>query len=150
MWQGRPRGKAHAEREGGLPVGHAGEPRRKLSGDDEDIRQRQQLVNLPLNLIMLNLAFGAQPLAVVGRGAWVVELVEHAPPAPPFPTPETVEVARRHETVEGIRQLVYPVDRDRKEALLAHLIRKDGLRQVLDVTLAYEQSFQSAMTLAPR
>ena len=37
--------------------------------------------------------------------------------------PETVEVAPRNTTVEGIRQLVYPVDRDRKEALLAHLIR---------------------------
>ena len=30
--------------------------------------------------------------------------------------PETVEVAPRNTTVEGIRQLVYPVDRDRKEA----------------------------------
>src|SRR5882757_2741514 len=48
--------------------------------------------------------------------------------------PETVEVARRHETVEGIRQLVYPVDRDRKEALLAHIIRKEDLRQVLVFT----------------
>ena len=33
-----------------------------------------------------------------------------------------------------VRQLVYPVDRDRKEALLAHLIRKDDLRQVLVFT----------------
>ena len=48
--------------------------------------------------------------------------------------PATVEVAPRNTTVEGIRQLVYPVDRDRKEALLAHLIRTDDLRQVLVFT----------------
>ena len=36
--------------------------------------------------------------------------------------------------LEAIRQLVYPVDRDRKEALLAHLIRKHDLRQVLVFT----------------
>ena len=38
--------------------------------------------------------------------------------------PATVEVAPRNTTLEAIRQLVYPVDRDRKEALLAHLIRQ--------------------------
>ena len=48
--------------------------------------------------------------------------------------PETVEVAPRNTTVEGIRQLVYPVDRDRKEALLAHLIRSGDLHQVLVFT----------------
>ena len=48
--------------------------------------------------------------------------------------PATVEVAPRNTTAEAIRQLVYPVDRDRKEALLAHLIRKDDLRQVLVFT----------------
>ncbi len=48
--------------------------------------------------------------------------------------PATVEVAARNTTLEAIRQLVYPVDRDRKEALLAHLIRKDDLRQVLVFT----------------
>ncbi|HEV2952442.1 MAG TPA: DEAD/DEAH box helicase, partial [Actinomycetota bacterium] len=48
--------------------------------------------------------------------------------------PETVEVAPRNTTVEGIRQLVYPVDRDRKEALLAHLIRSGNLHQVLVFT----------------
>jgi ATP-dependent RNA helicase RhlE len=48
--------------------------------------------------------------------------------------PETVEVAPRNTTVDGIRQLVYPVDRDRKEALLAHLVRKEDLRQVLVFT----------------
>ncbi len=48
--------------------------------------------------------------------------------------PATVEVSPRNTTVEGIRQLVYPVDRDRKEALLAHIIRKEDLRQVLVFT----------------
>ncbi|HEX7473962.1 MAG TPA: DEAD/DEAH box helicase [Candidatus Limnocylindrales bacterium] len=48
--------------------------------------------------------------------------------------PATVEVAPRNTTLEAIRQIVYPVDRDRKEALLAHLIRRDDLRQVLVFT----------------
>jgi len=48
--------------------------------------------------------------------------------------PETVEVAPRNTAAEGVRQLVYPVDRDRKEALLAHLIRQQDLRQVLVFT----------------
>ncbi len=48
--------------------------------------------------------------------------------------PATVEVAPRNTAGEDIRQLVYPVDRDRKEALLAHLIRKEDLRQVLVFT----------------
>jgi ATP-dependent RNA helicase RhlE len=48
--------------------------------------------------------------------------------------PSIVEVAPRNTTAEGVRQIVYPVDRDRKEALLAHLIRKNDLRQVLVFT----------------
>jgi ATP-dependent RNA helicase RhlE len=48
--------------------------------------------------------------------------------------PDEVEVAPRNTTVEAIRQIVYPVDRDRKEELLAHLIRKHDLRQVLVFT----------------
>jgi ATP-dependent RNA helicase RhlE len=48
--------------------------------------------------------------------------------------PAIVEVAPRNTTAEGVRQIVYPVDRDRKEALLAHLIRKNDLRQVLVFT----------------
>jgi ATP-dependent RNA helicase RhlE len=48
--------------------------------------------------------------------------------------PATVDVAPRNTTLEAIRQLVYPVDRDRKEALLAHLIRKENLQQVLVFT----------------
>ena len=48
--------------------------------------------------------------------------------------PATVEVAPRNTAAEMVDQLVYPVDRDRKEALLAHLIRRDDLRQVLVFT----------------
>jgi ATP-dependent RNA helicase RhlE len=48
--------------------------------------------------------------------------------------PATVEVAPRNTAAEAVRQLVYPVDRDRKEALLAHLIRQGDLRQVLVFT----------------
>ena len=45
--------------------------------------------------------------------------------------PVTVEVAPRNQAAEAVRQLVYPVDRDRKEALLAHLIGEYDWRQVL-------------------
>ena len=48
--------------------------------------------------------------------------------------PATVEVAPRNTAAEAVRQLVYPVDRDRKEELLAHLIRSDDLHQVLVFT----------------
>ncbi len=48
--------------------------------------------------------------------------------------PATVEVAPRNTAAEAVRQLVYPVDRDRKEELLAHLIRRQDLRQVLVFT----------------
>jgi ATP-dependent RNA helicase RhlE len=48
--------------------------------------------------------------------------------------PVTVEVAPRNTAVETVHQLVYPVDRDRKEELLAHLIRADDLHQVLVFT----------------
>nr|MBA3235294.1 hypothetical protein [Chloroflexota bacterium] len=48
--------------------------------------------------------------------------------------PATVEVAARNTAAEAVNQLVYPVDRDRKESLLAHLIRKEDLRQVLVFT----------------
>ena len=48
--------------------------------------------------------------------------------------PEIVEVAARNTAAESVRQLVYPVDRDRKEQLLAHLIAKEDWRQVLVFT----------------
>ncbi|MFI5261820.1 MAG: DEAD/DEAH box helicase [Candidatus Limnocylindrales bacterium] len=48
--------------------------------------------------------------------------------------PATVEVAPRNQPAESVRQLVIPVDRDRKEELLAHLIRRYDLRQALIFT----------------
>ncbi len=48
--------------------------------------------------------------------------------------PEVVEVAARNQAAEDVKQIVYPVDRDRKEALLAHLIRTYDFRQVLVFT----------------
>jgi ATP-dependent RNA helicase RhlE len=48
--------------------------------------------------------------------------------------PATVDVAARNTAAESVRQLVYPVDRDRKEALLAHLVSKHDWRQVLVFT----------------
>ncbi len=48
--------------------------------------------------------------------------------------PKTVEVAPRNAVAEAVAQIVYPVDRDRKEELLDHLIRKFEMRQVLIFT----------------
>jgi ATP-dependent RNA helicase RhlE len=48
--------------------------------------------------------------------------------------PALVEVAPRNTAAEAVNQLVYPVDRDRKEELLAHLISTYDLHQVLVFT----------------
>jgi ATP-dependent RNA helicase RhlE len=48
--------------------------------------------------------------------------------------PERIAVAPANATADRVRQLVYPVDRDRKEELLAHLVRRHDLRQVLVFT----------------
>ncbi|MGZ6259861.1 MAG: DEAD/DEAH box helicase [Candidatus Limnocylindrales bacterium] len=48
--------------------------------------------------------------------------------------PATVQVTPRNTTAETVRQLVIPVDRDRKEELLAHLVRRYDLRQALVFT----------------
>jgi len=48
--------------------------------------------------------------------------------------PETIEVARHGTAAEAVRQLVYPVDRELKEELLAHLVREGDWRQVLVFT----------------
>jgi len=48
--------------------------------------------------------------------------------------PVTIEVARHGTAAETVRQLVYPVDRDRKEELLRHLILKGDWHQVLVFT----------------
>ncbi len=49
-------------------------------------------------------------------------------------TPVTIEVSRHGTAAENVRQLVYPVDRDRKEELLAHLIIEGDWHQVLVFT----------------
>jgi ATP-dependent RNA helicase RhlE len=48
--------------------------------------------------------------------------------------PATVDVAPRNTAAETVRQVVYPIDRDRKEELLAHLVRRHDLSQVLVFT----------------
>jgi ATP-dependent RNA helicase RhlE len=45
-----------------------------------------------------------------------------------------VEVTPRNTAAELVRQVVHPVDRERKRALLAHLIQSRGLEQVLVFT----------------
>jgi ATP-dependent RNA helicase RhlE len=49
-------------------------------------------------------------------------------------TPQLIEVARRNATAETIAQTIYPVDRDRKRELLAHLIKTHNWFQVLVFT----------------
>jgi ATP-dependent RNA helicase RhlE len=48
--------------------------------------------------------------------------------------PALVEVARRNTTAERVTQLAHRVDRDRKRALLSHLIKAGDWRQVLVFT----------------
>lgn len=48
--------------------------------------------------------------------------------------PAMIEVARRNSTVEMINQKIHPVDRNRKQALLAYLIGKNRWSQVLVFT----------------
>jgi ATP-dependent RNA helicase RhlE len=48
--------------------------------------------------------------------------------------PAMIEVARRNATAETVGQKIYPVDRDRKRELLAHLIKQHNWHQVLVFT----------------
>ena len=48
--------------------------------------------------------------------------------------PATVEVARRNAPIELIGQVAHPVDKDRKRALLSHLVKSNGWQQVLVFT----------------
>ena len=48
--------------------------------------------------------------------------------------PAMIEVARRNSAVEVIAQLVHPVDRDKKHAMLSHLIKTNQWNQVLVFT----------------
>jgi ATP-dependent RNA helicase RhlE len=45
--------------------------------------------------------------------------------------PVGVDVSPRNTAAETVKQTLYPVDRERKEELLAHLIRRDDMQQVL-------------------
>ena len=49
-------------------------------------------------------------------------------------SPALIEVARRNQTNESIAQKVHPVGREKKKALLAHLIRQGDWHQVLVFT----------------
>ena len=48
--------------------------------------------------------------------------------------PELIEVARSNSANEAIEQLIHPVDRTKKQALLAHLIKSNDWKQVLVFT----------------
>ncbi len=48
--------------------------------------------------------------------------------------PALIEVARRNTASESVKQLVHPVDRERKRELLSHLIRTQEWKQVLVFT----------------
>ncbi|MFD2111437.1 DEAD/DEAH box helicase [Thiorhodococcus fuscus] len=48
--------------------------------------------------------------------------------------PARIEVARRNTAAETVSQLVHPVAKDQKRALLSHLIHSGGLQQVLVFT----------------
>lgn len=48
--------------------------------------------------------------------------------------PETIEVARRNTAAETVAHRVYPVDRDKKRPLLAHLVKANNWYQVLVFT----------------
>jgi len=48
--------------------------------------------------------------------------------------PASIEVARRNTTAETVAQRAYPVDRERKRELLAHLVREHDWHQVLVFT----------------
>jgi ATP-dependent RNA helicase RhlE len=48
--------------------------------------------------------------------------------------PVEIQVARQNETAEGVSQIIHPVDRNRKRALLSHLIHSEKWSQVLVFT----------------
>ncbi len=48
--------------------------------------------------------------------------------------PEIVQVAPRNATAENVSHVLYPVDAERKADLLLHLVRRDGIDQVLVFT----------------
>ncbi len=48
--------------------------------------------------------------------------------------PEIVQVAPRNATADNLTQVLYPVDVERKADLLIHLVKRDGIEQVLVFT----------------
>ncbi len=48
--------------------------------------------------------------------------------------PATIEVARRNAPIELVAQIAHPIDKDRKRALLSHLVKTHDWRQVLVFT----------------
>ena len=54
--------------------------------------------------------------------------------------PVLIEVARRNQTAETIAQKVHPVGREKKKALLSHLIKTGNWHQVLAIRLARSAS----------
>jgi len=48
--------------------------------------------------------------------------------------PEIVQVAPRNATADNVAHVLYPVDADRKADLLIHLVKRDGIEQVLVFT----------------
>ena len=48
--------------------------------------------------------------------------------------PVKIEAGRKNATAQGVKQWLYEVDKNRKPALLSHLIRKNGWEQVLVFT----------------
>jgi ATP-dependent RNA helicase RhlE len=48
--------------------------------------------------------------------------------------PEIVQVAPRNATADNVTHVLYPVDADRKADLLLHLVRRDGIEQMLVFT----------------
>jgi ATP-dependent RNA helicase RhlE len=49
-------------------------------------------------------------------------------------TPAHVQIARRNSAIELVRQVVYPVDRERKRELLSHLVRSGRIDRALVFT----------------
>jgi ATP-dependent RNA helicase RhlE len=48
--------------------------------------------------------------------------------------PEIIQVAARNATADNLSEVLYPVDIERKADLLLHLVRRDGIEQVLVFT----------------
>lgn len=86
-----------------------------------DIRKIMAL--LPSNSSRQNLLFSATFSTDIKQLA--ERLLDH---------PELIEVARRNTTAERIKQVVHPVDKNRKREMLSHMIGSQNWRQVLVFT----------------